>query len=318
MLHAVAVFTVYVVSGKLGLAFASLHASATPVWPPAGIALGALLLFGSRVWPAIFAGAFVVNVTTSGSVLTSLGIAGGNTLEALLGAYLVRRFARGAAAFERAQDIFKLAALAAIGSTAVSATIGVATLVLTGHAALRDAGWIWLTWWLGDASGILLLTPLVVLWGRSSAEPLGHRRVEVLALFTVVAASAVLVFGGVLPEAWRRLPTAFVSIPPLLWAAYRFGPRTLSTALCVLFAVAVAGTLRGSGPFAPYPPSVSLPLVQSVLAMMALTTLPLAAVVSERRRADERNRVLADIARSISDGPKTASARWRPDTTTTS
>ena len=274
MLHAVAVFTVYVVSGKLGLAFASLHASATPVWPPAGIALGALLLFGSRMWPAIFAGAFVVNVTTSGSVLTSLGIAGGNTLEALLGAYLVRRFARGAAAFERAQDIFKLAALAAIGSTAVSATIGVATLVLTGHAALRDAGWIWLTWWLGDASGTL-------------------------------------------PEAWRRLPTAFVSIPPLLWAAYRFGPRTLSTALCVLFAVAVAGTLRGSGPFAPYPPSVSLPLVQSVLAMMALTTLPLAAVVSERRRADERNRVLADIARSISDGPKTASARWRPDTTTT-
>lgn len=187
MLHAVAVFTVYVVSGKLGLAFASLHASATPVWPPAGIALGALLLFGWRMWPAIFAGASVVNVTTSGSVLTSLGIAGGNTLEALLGAYLVRRFARGAAAFERAQDIFKLAALAAIGSTAVSATIGVATLVLTGHAALRDAGWIWLTWWLGDASGILLLTPLVVLWGRPSAEPLGHRRVEVLALFTATA-----------------------------------------------------------------------------------------------------------------------------------
>ena len=300
MLHAVAVFTVYVVSGKLGLAFASLHASATPVWPPAGIALGALLLFGWRVWPAIFAGAFVVNVTTSGSVLTSLAIAGGNTLEALLGAYLARRFARGAAAFERAQDIFKLAAMAAIGSTAVSATIGVATLVLTGHAALRDAGWIWLTWWLGDASGILLLTPLVVLWGRASAEPLRHRRVELLALFTVVAASAVLVFGGVLPEAWRRLPTAFVSIPPLLWAAYRFGPRTMSTALCVLFAIAVAGTLSGSGPFAPYPPSVSLPLVQSFLAMMAMTTLPLAAVVSERRRADERNRVLADIARSIS------------------
>jgi signal transduction histidine kinase/integral membrane sensor domain MASE1/ActR/RegA family two-component response regulator len=300
MLHAVAVFAVYVVSGKLGLAFASLHASATPVWPPAGIALGALLLFGTRMWPAIFVGAFVVNVTTSGSVLASLGIAGGNTLEALLGAYLVRRFARGTAAFERAQDIFKLAALAATGSTAVSATIGVASLVLTGHAALRDAGWIWLTWWLGDASGILLLTPLVVLWGQPSAEPMRHRRLELVALFTVVAASAVLVFGGVLPEDWRRLPTAFVSIPPLLWAAYRFGPRTISTALCVLFAVAVAGTLSGSGPFAPYRPSVSLPLVQSFLAMMALTTLPLAAVVSERRRADERNRVLADIARSIS------------------
>jgi integral membrane sensor domain MASE1 len=89
VLHTVAVLAVYVLSGKLGFAFASLHASATPVWPPAGIALAAMLLLGIRMWPAIFVGAFVVNITTAGSVLTSLGIAGGNTLEALLGAYLV-------------------------------------------------------------------------------------------------------------------------------------------------------------------------------------------------------------------------------------
>src|SRR5262245_49140566 len=170
MLRAVAVFAVYVVSGKLGLAFAFLHASATPVWPPAGIALAAVLLFGIRVWPAIFLGAFVVNVTTAGSVLTSLGIAVGNTLEALLGVYLVRRLAGGAAAFERAQDIFKLAGVAALGSTAASATIGVASLVLTGYAKSADAAWIWLTWWLGDAAGILLLTPLIVLWGRRSLD----------------------------------------------------------------------------------------------------------------------------------------------------
>jgi signal transduction histidine kinase/integral membrane sensor domain MASE1/ActR/RegA family two-component response regulator len=308
MLRAVAVFSVYVLSGKLGLAFAFLHASATPVWPPAGIALAALLLLGRRVWPAIFIGAFVVNVTTAGSVLTSLGIAAGNTLEALLGAYLVRRFAGGAAAFERAQDIFKLAVLAAMVSTSVSATIGVASLVLTGHAASTNAGWIWLTWWLGDLSGILLLTPLIVLWGRrSSDEPFRERRSELVTLLAVVVAAAVLVFGGVLPEGWRQLPTAFVSIPPLLWAAYRFGPRVTSLALVALFAVAVAGTLSGAGPFSPYAPSVSLPLVQAFLAMMALTALPLAAVVAERRRAEEaargrreQLRVLADIAQSIS------------------
>jgi signal transduction histidine kinase/ActR/RegA family two-component response regulator len=292
MLHIAAVFAVYVLSGKLGLAFASLHASATPVWPPAGIALAALLLFGTRMWPAVFVGAFVVNVTTAGSVLTSLGIAGGNTLEALVGAHLVRRFASGATSFERAQDIFKLAALAALGSTAVSATIGVGSLVLTGYAASRDAGWIWLTWWLGDASGILLLTPLIVLWGRPSSDrPLRRRPLEVIALFTVVVVSALLVFGGVLPETWRRLPTAFVSIPPLLWAAYRFGPRMTSTALGALFAVALPGTLGGAGPFSPYSPSVSLPLVQAFLAMMALTALPFAAVVAERRRAEDAARV---------------------------
>jgi len=288
MLQTLAVFAVYVLSGKLGLAFAFLHASATPVWPPAGIALAALLLFGTRVWPAIFVGAFVVNVTTAGSVGTSLGIAVGNTLEGLLGAYLVARLARGAAVFDRAQDIFKLAALAAVGSTAVSATIGVTSLALSGYAAWKDAGWIWLTWWLGDASGILLLTPLIVLWGRRSADPpLRRRPVESLALLLVVVASAVVVFGGVLPAGWRRLPTAFVSIPPLLWAAYRFGPRMTSTALSALFAVAVAGTLNGAGPFASYAPSVSLPLVQGFLAMMALTALPLAAVVAERRRAED-------------------------------
>ena len=141
----------YVVAAKIGLSFATVHPSATAIWPPTGIALAAFLLLGRDVWPAIFVGAFVVNVTTAGSVGTSLGISVGNTLEA--------------------QDIFKLAALAAVGSTAVSATIGVASLALSGYAAWQDAGFIWLTWWLGDASGILLLTPLIVLWGRRSSDP---------------------------------------------------------------------------------------------------------------------------------------------------
>jgi integral membrane sensor domain MASE1 len=83
---------VYVIAGKLGLMLASLHASASPVWPPAGIALAALLLFGYRVWGAIFIGAFLVNVTTAGNAATSFAIAVGNTLEALVGAWLVNRF----------------------------------------------------------------------------------------------------------------------------------------------------------------------------------------------------------------------------------
>src|SRR2546428_12467761 len=129
---------VYVVAGKLGLAFAIVHASATPVWPPTGIALAAMLLLGRGIWPVIFAGAFLVNVTTAGSVLSSLGIAAGNTLEALVGAALGTRLAGGAAVFERARNIFKFVALAGLVSTAVSATLGVTTLSLTGHA--RRAG----------------------------------------------------------------------------------------------------------------------------------------------------------------------------------
>src|SRR3989449_4694949 len=106
---------VYFLAGKFGLSLAFVHASASAVWPPTGIALAATLLLGCRVWPALFLGAFLVNVTTAGSVWTSLGIAGGNTLEGLLGAFLVRRFANGLRVFDRARDIFTFGVLAGLG-----------------------------------------------------------------------------------------------------------------------------------------------------------------------------------------------------------
>src|SRR5512132_751578 len=107
---------IYFIAGKLGLMLASLHASASPVWPPAGIALAALLLLGYRAWPAIFVGAFLVNMTTAGNVATSLAIATGNTLEALVGAWLVNRFAGGTTAFDRPQGVVKFALSAGISS----------------------------------------------------------------------------------------------------------------------------------------------------------------------------------------------------------
>src|SRR5690349_22357448 len=106
----------YFAAGKLGLSFAAINASATAIWPPTGIALAALLVFGLRAWPAILAAAFAVNVTTSGAIVPSLAIAAGNTLEGLAGAWLIARLARGAACFERAGDVFRFAALAALAA----------------------------------------------------------------------------------------------------------------------------------------------------------------------------------------------------------
>src|SRR5881227_796733 len=120
---------VYFIAGKFGLMLASLHASASPVWPPAGIALAALLVFGYRTWPAIFVGAFLVNVTTAGNVATSLAIGAGNTLEAICGAWLVNRFAGGIRVFHRSRDVFKFA-FAAVASTVISPTVGVTGLML--------------------------------------------------------------------------------------------------------------------------------------------------------------------------------------------
>src|SRR5579872_2355188 len=117
--------SLYYVAGKLGLILAFVHPSSTAVWAPTGIALAALIMFGYRVWPGIWIGAFLVNATTAGSLVSSAGIATGNTLEALLGAYLVIRFARGRKCFDSAQDTLKFAVFAGLLSTAIAATCGV-------------------------------------------------------------------------------------------------------------------------------------------------------------------------------------------------
>src|SRR6266851_4764695 len=152
-----ALFGLYVAAGKLGLSLAFVHASASAVWPPTGIALAAFLVLGPRVWPVIFVGAFLVNVTTAGSIATSLAIAAGNTLEGFVGAYLINRFARGHRVCERARDVFKLAGLAALLSTTISATAGVVALCLGGFARWTDFGSIWSTWWMGDAVSDLVI-----------------------------------------------------------------------------------------------------------------------------------------------------------------
>jgi PAS domain S-box-containing protein len=281
---ALGVGVAYFLAGKLGLAFATVHANATAVWPPAGIALAAVLLLGRGVWPAIFAGAFLVNLSTAGSVLSSLGIAAGNTLEALVGAALVARFAGGAAAFERAPDIFRLLA-AVLASTAVSATVGVTTLALTGYARWADYGPIWLTWWLGDVAGALVVTPglLLVLRPRPpGAVRARDRSVEAALVVAVTGLSALVVFGDLVPGT-SHYPLTYFCLPPLLWSAFRFGARLTALLLVVLAAIAVSGTSQGLGPLAVLPPNTALVLLEVFLGTMAVTSLPIAALVSEAR-----------------------------------
>ena len=281
---ALGVGVLYFVAGKLGLAFAIVHANATAVWPPAGIALAAVLLLGRQVWPAIFAGAFVVSLSTAGSIVSSLGIATGNTLEALVGAFLVERFANGAAAFDRAQDIFKFVA-AALLSTMMDATLSVSTLVLTGSARWADFGPIWLTWWLGDAAGDLVVAPFLLLAVRGKAPgAIGarDRPLEALLLGGVSVALALAVFrDGVTNPA--HYPLTFLCLPPLLWSAFRFGARETSALLLLIAAVAVGGTSAGLGAFAVASPNAALLLLQLFLGTMAATSLSIAALIWESR-----------------------------------
>ena len=283
-LTAFAVTLAYVVAGKLGLQFAFEQANATAVWAPAGIALAALLLYGYRLWPAILIGALLVNVTTAGNLATSAGIAVGNTLEAVVGAYLVREFAGGLRCFERPQDVLKFAVLAGVIGPAVSATVGVTSLSLGGFSDWAQFRSVWSTWWLGDVAGILIVTPLLVVWGEGRLPSWSRRQaLEAGLLALVLVFTGAAVFGALLPAGARRYAGAFMAIPPLVLVAFRFEQRETATVAFAMSGIALWGTLHGFGPFVRANPNESLLLLQSFMSATSLMALSFAALVSKSR-----------------------------------
>jgi len=296
----------YFCAAKLGLRFAFVHPSATALWAPTGITLAAFLVFGFRAWPGAFLGAFFANITTAGSVLTSIGVATGNTLEGVVGYYLVRRFARGQQAFERAQDVFKFAFLAGMVSTTISATVGVTTLSLGGFADWTVYGPMWRTWWLGDGVGAVLVTPLVLLWRENPRLNWTRQQIiELAILFLGLFLTAWIVFGGRFHSEIKNYPLEYICIPFLIWAAFRFGRRKAVTATCVLAGIATWGTLHGFGPFSREARNTSLLLVQSFVGLVAVTSLALAAEISEHKRADAR------VQQLVVTDPLTGLANYR-------
>src|ERR1700682_68802 len=306
ILIGLAVCATYILAWKLSLHLAIVHPSASPVWPPTGIAIAALLTLGSRFWPAIFAGAFVVNLTTAGSALTSFGIAAGNTLEDVLASYLVSGFASGRRAFERTWDILRFTLYGGILSTAVAATFGVTSLALGGFASWNKFSLIWRSWGLGDATGALMFTPLFLLWGAKLSLNWTKRQfLEAGVLLVSLTITAGIVFGVFLHARVSGDPWTFLCTPFLVWTAFRFGQREASAAICLLSAIAVVGTVHGRGPFVRDTANDSLLLLQSFLGVMALMTLIFGAEASERRLQEEHARVLA-----VSD-PLTGLANYR-------
>jgi TolB-like protein/integral membrane sensor domain MASE1/Flp pilus assembly protein TadD len=290
---------VYFIAGKLGLMLASLHASASPVWPPAGIALAALLLLGYRAWPAIFIGAFLVNVTTAGNVATSFAIATGNSLEALVGAWLVNHFAGGTNVFDRPQGVFKFALAAAI-STSISAAFGLTSLGVTGFADWANYGAIWLTWWLGDATGDLVFTPLVLLWSVASKRRWNKKEAaEAGALLLLLVLLSGVVFSGWLDVSARNYAIAFICGLVVIWTAFRFTQRETATGIFILSAIAVWGTLHGFGPFVRETENQSLLALQWWTAVLSITAMTLSAGIAERRRADEELQRLTPVISAL-------------------
>jgi PAS domain S-box-containing protein len=278
-----AVTAVYFLAGRLGLSLAVINPSASPVWPPTGIALASALLLGVSVWPALFLGAFLVNYSIVPSIASSLGIAVGNTAEALVGAYLVTRFANGRAAFDRTRDFFVFVALAGFASTAVSATLGTTSLAVTGALGWSAYLPVWLTWWLGNAAGNVVVAPLLVLWrNRPNPDWTRARWLEVLASAVALMTVAILIF------AKTAFPLEFLTIPLCVWVGVRFGPREAATATALLAGVACWAAAGGAGPFARLSPNTALLLTQMFVIVAQIAGLGMAAAMAEMSAAHHK------------------------------
>jgi signal transduction histidine kinase/CheY-like chemotaxis protein len=295
---------VYFVAGKLSLKLAFLNASASPVWPPSGIAIAALLLFGYRLWPGIFVGAFFVNLFTAGKIVASIGIAAGNTLEGVLAVWLIEHVASGVRAFDRAYDVFRFALALAI-STSLCATIGVTTLALGGLANWAKYAEVWLTWWTGDFSGAIIFAPVLILWlGHSWRRINVARDAEVAILLVLLAILSEVVFGGWFVISSLNYPIAFILGPIIAWTAFRLTPRETATSMFVLSAISVWGTLHRFGPFVRSDENQSLLILQSFNVLTTITAVALAAGMSERRRAEialEQQRASVEAANRTKD-----------------
>jgi PAS domain S-box-containing protein len=303
LIELAAVALVYFAVAKLSLTLASIHPSATPIWPPTGLALSAVLLLGYRIWPAIFVGALLVNLITAGSIYTSCAIGFGNTLEAVLGGWLINRWSGGPNTFDTPIGIAKFTLISLGPSTMTSATIGVGSLSLAGYADASSFASIWMTWWLGDLAGALVMTPLIVLW-RTPPSLDRHALSRTAAIIATTIAVGILAFSPLIEQTANRAPLAFLAVLPLIWAALRSGPRDTAAVAFILACFAVWGTVLRGGPFARIDMNDSFLLVLAFMISITVPSLALSADVAMRRSAEDRERFvheLSDQLRRIAD-----------------
>src|SRR5688572_6412849 len=216
LLQVVGVAVIYFAAAKVALLLAIPPGYATPVWPSAGIALAALMRGGPRLWPGVLVGAVAVNFTIQQSLVTALAIGAGNTLEALAGALVAQRlFGAGGVPFRRPAQVFQFFGIA-LACAMVAASIGVATLWLTGVLREGSGALNWVTWWLGDAAGILIIAPLMLAWTAERAEPAaGARRVELGIYYASLLLICAVFYLNWLPGSGRPLPLGFLVLPLL-------------------------------------------------------------------------------------------------------
>jgi PAS domain S-box-containing protein len=307
LIPSAALCVVYYGAALLGLHYASIGQSISLVWPPTGIAIAALTMLGPQYWPAILLGAFLANAATPVSLGAATAIAAGNTLEALVAAYLIRRTAGPRPQLDDIRHLRTFLLLAVPLGALCSALIGSVSLWVSGSLTTADLPVALVIWWTGDLLGGLVVAPLLLAWTRSQESPhLPRRLAEVLLLCIGTVLAGEIGLGGVLKgSVLAQVEYPYLLFPFVVWAALRFGARGASLMTFAVATIAVGHTVAGASPFVSVTSTTTLIGASSYLVAVAVTGLLLAAAVRwERQHAtsalaqsEERLRRALDAAR---------------------
>jgi diguanylate cyclase (GGDEF)-like protein/PAS domain S-box-containing protein len=288
-----ALAAVYVIGARIGLQLAFDNRNVTAVWPPTGIAVAALLLWGIRVWPGIAIGALVANLSNNAGLATSVAITVGNTVAPVAGVYALRSLRWFNAQLTKPRDVAALFGIGGFAAMAMSATLGTLSLELTGATSARSFGSLWLVWWVGDAIGVMLFAPFLVVAARAQPEdPINRRLPHAITLVIFTVGLSLVVFNS-------SVPLGYLLLIPLVWGALEFEQAGAATVTVVLAVIAFIATVRGDGPFATQTPTRNLLALQLFNATLSFAGLLLASLVFGRNRAEQALRTSEDRYRTL-------------------
>lgn len=289
----------YYLMARFGLPMVFLQKSVSMVWGATGISLAALLIFRPRIWPGIAVGIFLANVAAEAPFTFDLLAAGSSTAASLTGFYFLRRVFHFDTALERISDAASLIAGGAVISATVSATLGTLAMSINDSLAGLNVGSVWGTWWLGEATGILVFTPLLLRWKH---PPLlrwpSRQRVEIVLLLCLLTLISAFVFNNAWTTA-RDYPLVYLGFPIMILIALRFSGREVATGSLLLSVLAVYGVTQGIGPFIRETTEASLLLLWSYVAVVSITGLLMAATLAERKQAAQELARERDFALTV-------------------
>ena len=309
----------YFVGGLLGKEASFLSGSMALVWPPAGIALAAILLFGYRFWVGVALGAVMFSFMHGMPLgFFTLGTAVGNTVGAVVCAYLLKRIISFDASMERTRDVTGYIGLACILGTTVNAAFNVVGLIYSGAASWDDMFPAILEWWVPNALAGLVVAPFILAWATRSIIRWDYRLIGEAVLCGIGLLGGTLIsFHTWLAYGIQNYPLAYLPVPFLVWSALRFGQRGATTGTLLVSGLAIHALLRGRGPFVMNTEKESLMLIGSYIGILAVTNLLLAATAMERKRAEQATTDSEKRFRAVVEDQTDLICRFKSDGTLT-